>query len=145
VDRGLAVVLTAIVGGLIALQPPVNAGLARATGSLPASLISFFVGTLLLAILVGVSGKAGDVASATEVRWYYLIGGILGVAFVTMALITVKSIGAGGVAAATITGQLTAGVILDRFGILGLEKTPLSLVRLTGVVLLLFGTYLVVR
>ena len=33
-DRGLAVLLTAAVGGLIALQPPINAGLGRATGNL---------------------------------------------------------------------------------------------------------------
>ena len=51
-DRGLAVLCTALVGGLIALQPPINAGLGRATGSLPAALVSFAVGTLVLALIV---------------------------------------------------------------------------------------------
>jgi transporter family-2 protein len=144
-DRGLAVILTAIAGGLIALQPPVNAGLAKVTGSLPASMISFAVGTLILVALVAVSGQAGNVGSAVDVRWYYLIGGFLGVCYVTTALITVSSIGAGGVAAATITGQLTAGVLIDRLGILGLDETPITTERVIGIVLLLFGTYLVVR
>jgi transporter family-2 protein len=144
-DRGLAVLLTALVGGLIALQPPINAGLGRATGNLPAALVSFAVGTLLLALIVGLTGKAGGLSSTFDVRWYYLIGGMLGAAYVTVALIAVSSIGAGGVAAATITGQLATAVIIDRLGILGLEETPLSATRIAGVVLLLAGTYLVVR
>ena len=137
--------LTALVGGLIALQPPINAGLGRATGNLPAALVSFAVGTLLLALIVGLTGKAGGLSSTFDVRWYYLIGGMLGAAYVTVALIAVSSIGAGGVAAATVTGQLATAVIIDRLGILGLEETPLSATRIAGVVLLLAGTYLVVR
>jgi transporter family-2 protein len=61
------------------------------------------------------------------------------------ATITRRAIGAGAVAAATVTGQLVASVIIDRLGILGLEQTPLSASRLIGVALLLVGTYLVVR
>ncbi|MDX6633533.1 MAG: bacterial/archaeal transporter family-2 protein [Solirubrobacterales bacterium] len=144
-DRSLAVLLTALVGGLIALQPPVNAGLGRATGSLPAALVSFLVGTLVLAALVALTGKVGGIASSFDVRWYYLIGGLLGAAYVTTALITVRTIGAGGVAAATITGQLSAGIVLDRLGVLGLTKTPIGPARLAGVALLLAGTYLIVR
>lgn len=144
-DRGLAVILTALMGGLIALQPPVNAGLARATGSLPAALVSFAVGTAILAAIVVLSGKASGVGGAGEVEWYYLAGGLLGAMYVFTVLVTVSSIGAGGVAAATITGQLAASVLIDRLGLLGLEQVPLSADRLAGVVLLLAGTYLIVR
>jgi len=144
-DRGLAVIITAAVGGLIAMQAPINANLGKATGSFPAALISFIVGTCLLAAIVVVSGEAGRVSSALDVSWYYLIGGVLGAAYVTAALVTVKEIGAGGVAAGTITGQLVASVALDRAGAFGLEQTPLTWERLLGVALLLAGTYLVVR
>ena len=61
------------------------------------------------------------------------------------ALSTVGSIGAGGVAAATITGQLTFSLVLDRIGFLGLEEQPFTAERVAGVVLLLAGTYLIVR
>lgn len=144
-DKGLAVFLMAVVGGLIALQAPINAGLGRSTGTFAAALVSFGVGTLLLASIVVVSGKAGGVVEASNVEWYYLLGGLLGAAYVFTALVLVDEIGAGGVAAATVTGQLTLSVILDRLGVLGLEQTPLSWERLLGVALLLAGTYLVVR
>lgn len=143
--RGLAVLLTAAVGGLIALQAPINAGLGRATGNIVAALVSFLVGTLLLALIVVLAGHTGGLGSTFDVPWYYLIGGVLGAAYVTVALISVSTIGAGGVAAATITGQLTAAVVVDRLGVFGLEKVPLSATRLLGVALLLAGTYLVVR
>ncbi|HYX78573.1 MAG TPA: DMT family transporter [Solirubrobacterales bacterium] len=144
-DRGVAVLVTALVGGLIALQAPINAELGRATGKIAAAVVSFAVGTLALALIVAASGEAGGLASSFDVRWYYLIGGLLGAAYVTVSLIAVSSIGAGGVAAATITGQLTAAVIIDRLGILGLSETPLSAARIAGVALLLAGTYLIVR
>ena len=144
-DRGLAVFLMAAVGGLIALQPAINAGLGRATGNLAAALVSFAVGALLLALLVMLSGQAGGLSSTFDVSWYYLLGGVLGAAYVFTALVTVSSIGAGGVAAATITGQLTASVAIDRLGILGLEETPITWERGAGVALLLAGTFLIVR
>lgn len=144
-DRGLAVVLTAIVGGILALQAPINAGLGRVTGNIAAALVSFTVGTIVLVLVVAVSGEAGGLGSTFDIRWYYLLGGLLGAVYVTTALVTVRSIGAGGVAAATVTGQLTTAVVIDRLGVLGLEPTPLSPARLLGVGLLLLGTFLIVR
>ena len=144
-DRGVAVILTAAAGGLIAAQAPINAGLGRATGSLPAALFSFSVGTLALAAVVVLSGKAGGLSGASGVSWYYLLGGFLGALYVLNALIAVSAIGAGGVAAATVFGQLTASVAIDRLGLFGLDQVPLSPERIVGVVLLLVGTVLVVR
>jgi transporter family-2 protein len=144
-DRSVAVLLTACAGGLVAVQAPINAGLGRSTGSLPAALLSFGVGTIALAAIVVLSGKAGGLGSAFDVSWYYLLGGLLGAIYVTNALIAVSVIGAGGVAAATITGQLTASVLIDRFGLFGLDEVALSPGRVIGVALLLAGTVLVVR
>lgn len=144
-DKGTAVILTAGAGGLIALQAPINAGLGKATGDLAAALVSFLVGTAALLLIVVVSGKAGGISHATDVRWYYLLGGLLGAIYVANALVAVSSIGAGGVAAATVAGQLTASVVADRLGILGLEQVALSPLRILGVALLLVGTVLIVR
>jgi len=144
-DKGVYVFLTALAGGLIALQAPINAGLGRATGSLPAALVSFAIGTLALAAIVVLSGQAGGLGSTLDVSWYYLLGGLLGAVYVANALIAVSAIGAGGVAAATIAGQLTASVAIDRLGLFGLDQVALSPERIVGVVLLIGGTVLVIR
>ena len=55
----IAALATATVGGLIALQAPINSGLGKAVGTLPAAAISFMVGTVLLVGLVTVRTCAG--------------------------------------------------------------------------------------
>lgn len=145
-DRGAAVVLTAIAGGLVALQAPINSMLGRSVGTFQAAFVSFTVGTLLLALIASLAkGGLGQVAEARHVSWYYLTGGLLGVAYVTTVLVTVRSLGAGGAVAATVTGQLTMSVVIDHFGLLGVDRDPLSALRLLGVALLAVGTFLVVR
>jgi len=144
-DRGFAVLIMALVGGCIALQAPINAGLGKSTGNFAAATVSFAVGTILLAAIVALSGKVGGLGDVAHVEWYYLLGGALGAAYVFSALVLVSQIGAGGVAAATVTGQLTTSVVLDQIGFLGLDKEPISPARILGVLLLLAGTYLIVR
>jgi bacterial/archaeal transporter family-2 protein len=146
VDRWLPVAATCLAGGLIALQAPINAVLARTAGSLPAATINFLCGTVALLALVVLIGQAGGIADGTDVPWYYFVGGgALGAIYVTTTLITVRSLGAGGVTAAIVAGQLTASVTADRLGILGLEERALNAPRLAGVLLLVAGTLLVVR
>jgi len=146
VDRGAAVVLTAAVGGLIALQAPINSHLGKSIGTFQAAFVSFAIGTILLAVIAAFArGGIGQVAGARHVTWYYLMGGVLGAAYVTSVLVTVRSLGAGGVVAATIAGQLTMGVIVDQFGWLGVAKDPVNAAKLAGIALLAVGVFLIVR
>jgi bacterial/archaeal transporter family-2 protein len=146
VDKAPAIGLMVMAGSFIALQAPINAMLGRTVGTFAAASVSFAIGTMaLVAITVLVGGGFGDLGEARGLSWYYLTGGVLGALYVTSALATVRVLGAGGVTAATITGQLATAVVIDRLGALGLEQRPLSAVRLIGIVLLAAGTYLVVR
>lgn len=145
-SRGLAVLLTAGCGGLIALQAPLNSHLGKKVGTFQAAFVSFLVGTIVLVIIAGIAGGGlGKVGEVRHVAWYYLLGGVLGAAYVTTVLVTVRSLGAGGVTAATIAGQLTMAVIADQFGILGLAKQPITAGRVIGIALLAGGVFLVVR
>jgi bacterial/archaeal transporter family-2 protein len=145
-DKSVAVGLTAVVGGMIALQAPINSGLGKRIGTLPAASVSFFIGTVLLVLLALVFGEGfGRTGEARHLSWYYLMGGVLGAAYVTSVLVTVRTLGAGGVTAATIAGQLTAAVIVDQLGILGVAKHTITVPRLAGIALLAAGTLLVVR
>ena len=47
-DRGAAVILTAFVGGLIALQAPINSTLGKSVGTFQAAFVSFAIGTIVL-------------------------------------------------------------------------------------------------
>lgn len=145
-DRGLAVVLTAFTGALVALQAPINSMLGRAVGTWQAAFFSFAIGTAALALIAALAkGGLGQVVEARHVSWYYLTGGLLGAAYITSVLVTVRSLGVGGVVVATIAGQLAISVVVDHFGWLGVARQPLDAVRVIGIALLAAGTYLVVR
>ena len=127
------------------MQAPINSMLGKSVGTFAAASVSFAVGLAVLMAITVVAGGFGGVGEAGQLPWYYLTGGLLGAAYVTTVLLTVRTIGAGGVAAATIAGQLTMSVLIDHFGVLGLTRNPITLSRLAGVVLLAAGTYLIVR
>jgi transporter family-2 protein len=146
VSNGVAVAVTVVAGGLIALQPAFNSELGKATGDIPAATINFLAGTLTLVVILLLIGQASRVADASGVPWYYVVGGgMLGAIYVTTALLTVLEIGAGGVTAATITGQLAVSIVMDRFGLFGLAETAITAEKIVGVVLLLAGTLLIIR
>lgn len=144
-DRTWAVLLTAGVGGLLAMQAPINGQLGIHVGKLQAALISFIVGTALLTMLVFVfDGGFSEGTGVGAVPWYYFIGGLLGAGYITTVIFTVGTLGAGGITAATISAQLVTSIILDAVGAFGLEKQPITWTRIAGVFLLAAGTYLIV-
>ena len=63
----------------------------------------------------------------------------------TVALVAVRTLGASGLTAVVITGQLAMSVVIDRFGLLGVAKQPVAPQRILGLVLLVAGVVLVVR
>ncbi len=145
-SRALAVGLTIIAGCLVGAQPAVNARLGKAIGTVQAASVSFLVGTVaLVAIATFVNGGWGTIAHAGGAPWWAFVGGLLGAAYVTVALVAVRTLGAAGLTAAVITGQLAISVLIDRFGLLGVAKHPVTAPRVAGLVLLVVGVVLVVR
>ena len=145
-EKWFAVMATVLAGGLVALQAPINSTLGKSVGTFAAASVSFAIGLAVLVTITLVAGGGfGDVSKASELRWYYLTGGVLGAAYVTTVLLSVRELGAGGVTAATIAGQLTMSVFIDRSGVLGLEERGLTPQRILGIALLAAGTFLIVR
>jgi bacterial/archaeal transporter family-2 protein len=146
-SRGLAVLLTTGAGVLVGMQAPINARLGRAVGSLQAASLSFIVGTIALVAIVAVAapGGFGGISHAGRAPWWAFVGGLLGATYVTVAILTVRTLGASGLTAAVIAGQLAVSVAIDRFGLLGIARQPIALHRIVGLVLLVLGVALVVR
>jgi bacterial/archaeal transporter family-2 protein len=146
VSRGLAVLLAAVAGCFVGLQAPINARLGRQVGSLQAATVSFLVGTLVLVLVASVSSRGlGTITSAGRAPWWALVGGILGAVYVTVALVTVRTLGVSGLTAIVVSGQLAIAVLVDRFGLLGIAKQHIGASRVAGLVFLLVGVVLVVR
>jgi transporter family-2 protein len=142
----LAVIVGIGAGCLVGMQAPINSRLGKTVGSLQAASFSFLVGTaVLLAIAAFVGGGLGSLGQVGKLPWWALIGGLLGAVYVTVALIAVRTLGASGLTAVVITGQLVISVAIDRFGLLGVERQSIGAQRVLGLVLLAVGVVLVVR
>ena len=145
-SRGLALLLGVGAGALVGMQAPVNARLGRAVGGLQAASMSFLIGTVALLLVVAFAhGGFGAYAKAGGLPWWAFIGGLLGAVYVTVAILTVRTLGASGLTAVVITGQLAISVAIDRFGLFGIARQPIGLQRIVGLVLLVVGVGLVVR
>lgn len=144
--RTLAIALTAVAGVLVGIQAPVNSRLSATIGKVQAASFSFVVGTVALALLAivfyGGLGSFGQAGKAPAWSW---IGGLLGATYVTVAILTVRTLGVSGLTALVICGQLSAAVAIDRFGLFGIAKQSIGAARIVGLVLLLVGALLVVR
>jgi transporter family-2 protein len=133
-------------GCLVGMQAPINSRLGKSVGSIQAATFSFLVGTaVLLLIAAFVHGGLGDLGKVGRAPWWALVGGLLGAVYVSVALIAVRTLGASGLTAVVITGQLAISVAIDRFGLFGLAKQHIDASRIVGLALLAVGVVLVVR
>lgn len=142
----LPMLMVLFAGGMIALQAPTNAILARAGGSpILAALISFAVGTLaLLAVWVGSNNRPGSSAFA-GLPAYAWIGGLYGAIYVAVAAYAAPKIGVASLITIGIAGQIAVALALDHFGMLGLPREPINVGRVLGAVLVVAGVVLVRR
>jgi len=143
VDRTLALLATLAAGGLVAFQPPANSQMGKVVGPLGATLVSLLVSTALILAIMVFAGGFGELRHAGDIRPAWLLGGVAGAAIVSVSLVTVRTLGAGGVVAATVCTQLIVSAVLDRAGAFGLTAQPLGPLRLLGFGLLIAGTLIV--
>lgn len=139
----LAAALMVLAGMQIALQPPVNRALGAYVGRLPAIWVSFVVGFTVLLVVSVAAGEAGRLEALGSAPPWQLLGGLCGAFFVTATALTVGRLGAAAVAAATVSGQLVGSLLVDGFGLFGLESEAISLLALAQVAPLIAGTILV--
>ena len=145
-DKGVAVAVAAVVGGLVVTQGPLNSQLGRAVGGLEASVVALAISFLAVLTLSTVTGGIGGIRQIGDAPWHVAIGGgLAGALYVGSIVWTVRALGAGGLTAVTIAGQLGVALVIDHFGWLGVEKSPITVAKVSGVLLLAVGTWLVIR
>jgi transporter family-2 protein len=146
VDRSVAVVVAAVVGGVVVTQGPLNSQLGRTVGGLHASVIALGVSFLALLTLAALTDGLGGLRRIGDAPWHVVIGGgLAGALYVGSIVWTVRALGVGGLTAVTIAGQLGLAIVIDHFGWLGVERSPVTVAKVSGVLLLALGTWLVIR
>src|SRR4051812_11621759 len=142
----LPILIVFAAGGMIALQAPTNAILAKAGGSpVLAALISFAVGTIALMLVWLASGNRPRSAAFAGLPAYAWFGGAYGALYVAVAAYAAPRLGLAALITIGIAGQIAVALLLDQFGALGLPREPLNLGRIAGALLVIAGVVLVRR
>ena len=113
------------VGALTALQSRINGEMASVTQSgLQAAIVSFGTGWILLTVILLASpgvrrGLASVVAALRSgaLRWWQIVGGLLGGFFVAVQSATVPLIGVAVFTVAVVAGQVSNSIVVDRLGL----------------------------
>lgn len=160
-----------LLGALSAGQTAINGHLGSELGSAThAALISFAIGSLLLAIIVFVqqirshnnsqwsssrqtsdlqrtrrldSSPARGLARVSGTPWWFWIGGLLGAAFVFGNSYLAPLLGTGLTVVIVLLGQICAGLAVDRFGLLRARRRKVTLLQMLGVAVLLAGVIII--
>src|SRR6188768_2689012 len=137
-----AIALMMIVVGMgIPVTAALNAGLGTHIQSpVAASTILFAVGLVMTAVVLAFVGLPSRGVFSGLSPWYYLAA--LGVVFYILAVTwSAPRIGVGNAIFFVLLGQLIAAALIDHFGLFGAAKSPLTLQRGIGLVVMAIGVY----
>jgi len=137
----LSIVLGVIVGAMVPIQTAINSRLSKWLGAvLPASLISFAVGTAALAVAVVVTGTPVPLMATVATQpWWIWLGGICGLIFLTLNIVLLPRIGASATVILPLVGQVLGGVLIDLLGAFDTTPRALTVLRGLGAVLVVVG------
>ncbi len=137
--------LPCLAGMLMAVQGSINGQVGKIIGTLESNFLMHAVGLAIIFLLLFVIGIGdGDWSALPGLPWYGYLSGLINVAIIYGVMVSIPRLGAAQATTAIIAGQVATATLIDWLGLFGLEKTPVSLWQIGGVVVLAVGVWLMV-
>lgn len=142
----MAVVLSLVAGVAGSVQVAVSGAFGRRIGVLEATAFGSIVAALIVVSVTLAAGRGlpGIADGLRQPPWLWL-NGVMGAIVVTTITFTAPRIGTFATIGLLIAGQLFMGVVIDAFGLFGLERIPVTGARVVGLALLAAGALLVLQ
>jgi bacterial/archaeal transporter family-2 protein len=141
----ILVVLIGLIGGIaVGVQSPIAGAMGQRVGGTASSFIIHLSGMILSGLLLFFRGGE-KIKDWHTLPWYMLGAGIFGLILYQTINVTLPRLGGTMMITLIIVGQLLAGMVIDHFGLLGVAVRPVDLTRIFGVIILLFGGYLIIK
>jgi transporter family-2 protein len=141
----ISLIIIAVIGGVtVALQGQFMGLIDKGIGTRESVFITYVSGGILAGVVMLVS-RGGNLRSWQEVPWYALSAGVLGLVIVTAIGYTVPRLGLSKAFTIIVASQFLTAALLDHFGLLGAVMRPLDLSRLLGFGVLILGVWLIMK
>jgi transporter family-2 protein len=135
-----SILVAVLLGAIVAMQPGLNAEVARRLGSpVAAAFLSILIALLLSLIYVVGARETGSLGGVPSLPWYLWLGGLAGFLFVLGTLWVAPRLGASLLFASIVAGQMIGALLADRFGFAGYRPQPFDPWRLAGLGLVIAG------
>jgi transporter family-2 protein len=139
-----ALLVAVLIGALLPLQGLVNARLGvHVGGPVAAAFVSFLVGTAMLGLYLLATRTPVTLQGGARLPAWIWAGGAIGAVYVACFTLLIPRIGAAGMVCLAVLGQVTASLLLDRFGVLQAPR-PVDALRIAGALRVVAGVVLVV-
>lgn len=130
----------------MAIQGTLNAALGKVIGVWESTFVVHIVGTIIIAMLLfGFRIGQGNWGMLPEAPWYNYLGGLLNVLIIFGVVFCIPKVGVGNATAAIVTLQILTAVIIDHFGIFGMDRIAIRWSELLGVLFLGVAAKLLLR
>ncbi|RDI41921.1 DMT family transporter [Falsibacillus pallidus] len=131
--RYVSYILAVLAGSALSFEGAIYGQLGKEIGQLETSFYNFFMGSIILGLLWIFFGK-GKLSYTVEAPKWTLLGGLLGVAYLTAIVISVPYVGVGITMVAVIIGQLVMSMVIEHFGWLGSKQTKINKEKVFAVI-----------
>jgi transporter family-2 protein len=125
-------------GVAVAFQGATNQGLLKSAGIGPALVVNTIVvliGTIVLWLATGTPTTFFPAGAS----WTLYLGGVFGFVIIAAAVLVFPRLGAAYAIALMVCGQCLAAMVIDHYGLMGMEQSPVTLQRAIGVALVVAG------
>ena len=136
-----------LLGAMTPVQTAANSRLRQSVASpLVASLVSFSVGTIYLAIAAAIQSGVFFIPAETfsSLPWWAWLGGICGLYGLTVNIIIFPKLGSVQTALMPMLGQIGMGMLIDHFGWFHSAVHPFTALRAVALAMILAGVCMVV-
>ena len=140
--RYFSYLLALFAGAALSFEGAIYGELGKSIGQLETSFYNFFMGSIIMGLLWIFFGK-GKLSYAVEAPKWSLLGGGLGVIYLTSIVISVPFVGVGVTMVAVIIGQLVMSMVIEHYGWLGSKKTRINKEKIMAVISMIIALILV--
>ena len=139
----LPFILAAVVfGGILTLQPGLNAEVARRLGNpFGAAALSVTSSFILVILIVFGTRQQVNWSAAQSMPWYLWLAGSVGAVIVVGGLWLAPILGAALLFAAVVAGQMIVATLADLIGFSGYQSQSFDPWRILGILLVIGGVW----
>ncbi len=130
-------IISIFIGALITIMIALNGILAQYLGNYVSSVIIHLLGLIgIIFILIVTKTK---VKYRNNLRWYFYTAGVIGVFTVIFNNISFASLGVSLTVSLGLLGQSLSSLVIDHFGLLGMNKSPFEPKKIVGLICIFLG------